>query len=59
LAAGFQGWALRKATLAERVLFLAAGFALVYPTTLADLIGITLAVAALAMQYLRREPQPA
>ncbi|MBC5767935.1 TRAP transporter permease [Ramlibacter albus] len=54
LAAGFQGWALRKTTPTERVLFIAAGFALVYPTLLADLVGITLAVVAVAMQYLRR-----
>ena len=57
LAAGFQGWALKRTTLLERCMLLAAGFALVYPTTLADLIGIALVVAALAMQVLRRAPQ--
>ena len=59
LAAGFQGWALKRATLPERALFLAAGFALVYPTTTADLIGISLVIAGLAMQYFRAEPVPA
>ena len=59
LAGGFQGWALKKTTLLERCMLLVAGFALVYPTTTADLIGITLAVAVLAMQYLRHEPQVA
>jgi TRAP transporter 4TM/12TM fusion protein len=59
LAAGFQGWALRKTTLIERVLFVVAGFALVYPTTTADLLGIALFIAAGAMQVLRREPRTA
>jgi TRAP transporter 4TM/12TM fusion protein len=59
LAAGFQGWALKKATPLERVMLLAAGFALVYPTVAADLIGIALVVAALALQYLRGRPVPA
>ena len=59
IAAGFQGWAFKKATKVERVLFLAAGLALVYPTTTADLIGIVLASAALAMQFLRGRPVPA
>jgi TRAP transporter 4TM/12TM fusion protein len=59
LAAGFQGWALRKTTTIERALFIIAGFALVYPTTIADLIGIVLFVAAVAMQVLRPQLQPA
>ena len=50
IAAGFQGWALRKTTLVERVLFILAGFALVYPTTTADVVGIALFIAAAAMQ---------
>ncbi|MDB5870742.1 MAG: putative permease, fused integral rane protein [Ramlibacter sp.] len=56
LAAGFQGWALKKATPVERVMFLVAGFALVYPTATADLIGIALVLAALAAQYFRDRP---
>ncbi|HXD39203.1 MAG TPA: TRAP transporter fused permease subunit, partial [Ramlibacter sp.] len=56
IAAGFQGWALKRATPFERVLFLAAGLALVYPTVTADLIGIGLVVAALALQYFRDRP---
>jgi TRAP transporter 4TM/12TM fusion protein len=59
LAAGFQGWALKKATPLERLMLLVAGFALVYPTVAADLIGITLVIAALALQYLRGRPVPA
>jgi TRAP transporter 4TM/12TM fusion protein len=56
IAAGFQGWALKRATPFERVLFLATGFALVYPTVTADLIGIGLVAAALALQYFRDRP---
>ena len=58
LAGGFQGWALKKTTVPERLMLLAAGFALVYPTALADAIGSGLLIVALAMQVLRKEPQP-
>jgi TRAP-type uncharacterized transport system fused permease subunit len=59
LAAGFQGWALKRTNLVERALFLIAGFALVYPTTSADLIGLTLVIVGLALQYFRATPVPA
>ena len=59
LAAGFQGWALKRATVFERAMFLGAGFALVYPTVTADILGIGLVIAALAMQYLRGRAVPA
>ncbi|MBI5719652.1 MAG: TRAP transporter fused permease subunit [Burkholderiales bacterium] len=55
LAAGFQGWALRRTTLIERGMFIVAGFALVYPGLTADLIGFGLVAVALAMQALRKE----
>ena len=58
LAAGFQGWALLKTTAVERTMFVVAGFALVYPTAIADLIGFGLVVIALAMQVLRRRALP-
>ncbi len=54
LAAGFQGWALKKTTLLERWMFIVAGFALVYPGAVADLIGFGLVVATLLMQRLRK-----
>jgi TRAP transporter 4TM/12TM fusion protein len=54
LAGGFQGWALIKTNLVERCLLIIAGFALVYPTTVADLIGFGFVVAALTLQVLRR-----
>jgi TRAP transporter 4TM/12TM fusion protein len=53
LAAGFQGWAIRRTTTLERVMFIIAGFALVYPGWAADLIGFGLMIAALSLQWLR------
>ncbi len=53
LAAGFQGWALRRTTMIERLMLIVAGFALVYPSVMADMLGIGLILAALASQYLR------
>ena len=59
LAAGFQGWALRKTTVVERWVLIVAGFALVYPGVVADIIGFGGVAAVLAKQYLQRQPQPA
>ena len=54
LAAGFQGWALIKTNVIERALFIIAGFALVYPSAIADVIGFGGVVLALVLQVLRR-----
>jgi TRAP transporter 4TM/12TM fusion protein len=54
LAAGFQGWAIKRTTALERGMFIVAGFALVYPGWAADLIGFGLMTAALSLQWLRR-----
>ena len=54
LAGGFQGWALRRTTLLERCMLIVAGFALVYPSALADVVGFVLVGAVLAMQWLLR-----
>jgi TRAP transporter 4TM/12TM fusion protein len=60
LAAGFQGWALKRTTTVERWMFIVAGFALVYPGWLADLLGFGLVLAVLTLQFLRRrDPVPA
>ena len=59
LAAGFQGWALRKTNVVERWLLIAAGFALAYPSWIADLAGIVVVVGVLAVQYLRPQPRAA
>ncbi|HQS30417.1 TRAP transporter fused permease subunit [Polaromonas sp.] len=58
LAGGFQGWALKRCTAFERWMLIVAGFALVYPSTIADVIGFGLVIAALTLQYLRKELQP-
>ncbi|MBA3776503.1 MAG: DUF3394 domain-containing protein, partial [Betaproteobacteria bacterium] len=59
LAGGFQGWALKRTTVLERAMLLIAGFALVYPSAVADAIGFGLVIAALAMQYFRSDLQRA
>jgi TRAP transporter 4TM/12TM fusion protein len=59
LAAGFQGWALRRTTKVERVMFIVAGFLLAYPGWVADVAGIALVIVAMGMQVLRPVPQPA
>ncbi len=58
LAAGFQGWAFKKTTLPERWMFIVAGFALVYPSIVADVIGFGLVALAVAMQMLRKSTPP-
>jgi TRAP transporter 4TM/12TM fusion protein len=55
LAAGFQGWLLRRTSSIERGMLIVAGFLLVYPHRVADLAGFGLIVLALAMQWLRRD----
>jgi TRAP-type uncharacterized transport system fused permease subunit len=59
LAAGFQGWALRKTTRLERWMLIVAGVALVYPGIVADMVGFGLVVATLLLQLLRKRMQPA
>jgi TRAP transporter 4TM/12TM fusion protein len=58
LAGGVQGWLFKRAIWFERWLLIAAGLALVYPTTLFDVIGIALVAVVVASQLLRREPSP-
>jgi TRAP transporter 4TM/12TM fusion protein len=59
LAAGFQGWALKKTTAIERSMLVIAGVALVYPGWRADVVGFGLVAVALALQFMRRKPAPA
>ncbi len=59
LAAGFQGWALKRTTLIERGMFIVAGVALVVPSAATDLLGFGLVIAALLFQVLRVRVQPA
>ncbi|MDI9332612.1 MAG: TRAP transporter fused permease subunit [Alphaproteobacteria bacterium] len=58
LAVGFQGWAWVKTTLFERVIFIVAGFALVYPGTLADVVGFGGVLIGVASQIWRSRMAP-
>ena len=55
IAAGFQGWAWLKTTVLERLLFIISGFALVYPSTSSDAVGVVFIAIALCSQYLRTQ----
>ncbi|HET9594173.1 MAG TPA: TRAP transporter fused permease subunit [Anaeromyxobacteraceae bacterium] len=57
LACGVQGWMFRRTTVVERGMLVAAGLLLVYPTAWADLAGIALVAAAVALQRWHR-PAP-
>ncbi|MBA3903001.1 MAG: C4-dicarboxylate ABC transporter permease [Rhodocyclaceae bacterium] len=54
LAGGAQNWLLKRCSLIERVLLIAAGLMLVYPMPLLDWIGIALIVVVVVMQKLRK-----
>jgi TRAP transporter 4TM/12TM fusion protein len=54
LAAGFQGWALRRATLPERAMLLVAGLLLVYPHKAVDAVGFGLVLLVLVLQWFHR-----
>jgi len=59
IAAGFQGWALKRTNLLERLLFIVAGFALVLPGEITDLVGFGCVGSAIVLQLLRRGQRPA
>jgi TRAP transporter 4TM/12TM fusion protein len=60
LACGVQGWMFTRTSWIERVVLIAAGLLLVYPTRAADLAGIVLVLVAVALQWRkRRAPPPA
>jgi TRAP transporter 4TM/12TM fusion protein len=54
LAGGLQGWLFRRTTVYERLMLIAAGFLLVYPTGAADLMGFALVVVVLALQWFHK-----
>lgn len=56
LAAGFQGWLLKRANAVERVLLLVGGLLLVYPRGMVDVAGLGLIVVAVILQLGRRRP---
>jgi TRAP-type uncharacterized transport system fused permease subunit len=54
LAAGLQGWLFRRMTRPEKWLIIAAGVALMYPSRVADAIGIGGFLLVLFLQWARR-----
>src|SRR5213595_3888778 len=54
LAGGVQGWLFKRTTWYEKWMLIAAGLALVYPTTTADVIGFGLFGLVVVQQLLRR-----
>jgi TRAP transporter 4TM/12TM fusion protein len=54
LAAGVQGWAVRRTLPLERMMLIAAGLLLVYANPVADIVGMLLGLLALAVQKLVR-----
>lgn len=59
LAAGLHGYFIRRATLLDRALLIAAAFALIKPGIATDLLGAGLIAAAVAIQLLLSKPQAA
>jgi TRAP-type uncharacterized transport system fused permease subunit len=56
LAAGVDGWFFKRANIVERVILIAAGLALVYPSPFGEGIGFALlAIAAISQKLIRRE----
>ena len=53
LAAGLQGWALRKTNWLERSMLILGGFLVILPTDLLDYVGLAIVAAALALQVMR------
>jgi TRAP transporter 4TM/12TM fusion protein len=54
LAGGVQGWLFGRTNWIEKWMLIAAGLALVYPTTSADIVGFGLFALVVVMQLLRR-----
>ena len=60
LAAGLQGWALRKTHWLERSLLILGGFLVILPIDVLDYVGLAAVIAALVLQAIRgRIPAPA
>ena len=56
LAAGAEGWLIKRATVLERWLLVLGGLCLVYTSPQTDAIGIALIGLAAASQFVRKTP---
>ena len=54
IAGGLQGWLFKRTSLVERVILVVAGFLLVYPNTLFDVIGFVLVAVVLLIQWFKK-----
>jgi TRAP transporter 4TM/12TM fusion protein len=54
MAAGINGWLLRRTSTLERAVLVIAGVLLIYPATTLDLIAVAMAAAVLAFQWLAK-----
>jgi TRAP transporter 4TM/12TM fusion protein len=59
LAAGLQGWLMKKTNVLERCVLVAAGLLIIIPADNIDIIGLALFVLAFVLQYFRRTVAPA
>ncbi|HET9581015.1 MAG TPA: TRAP transporter fused permease subunit [Usitatibacter sp.] len=60
LAAGLQGWILRKASWFERLLLIGGGLLVISPVNQLDFAGVALVLIAVTVQFVRRrQPVPA
>ena len=57
LAGGLQGWLFTRTSGIERLLLIAAGFLLVYPKAMADLVGCALVGVVVFLQMVRRRAE--
>ncbi len=57
LAGGVENWFIKKTTLYERIMLIAAGLLLVYPVAIYDAIGLGLVAVVVFLQKLRRDAE--
>jgi TRAP transporter 4TM/12TM fusion protein len=53
LAGGLQGWLLKRTSVAERIMLIVAGFLLVYPKALFDVVGFALVALVVVIQWFK------
>jgi len=58
MAAGVNGWLLRKTTLLERAGLIGAGILLIYPATTLDVLALALVAGVVLVQLLSKKPAP-